>query len=91
MTHLIQQDFFYKQVLFLHVYFISANKTFVTLIIQLTSLCSARFFFHCDANYTGKSNGHFLINKVLKNIMIFMIKFMIADTANMDPLYKSSL
>lgn len=23
--------------------------------------------------------------------MIFMIKFMIADTANMDPLYKSSL
>lgn len=44
MTHLIQQDFFYKQVLFLHVYFISANKTFVTLIIQLTSLCSARFF-----------------------------------------------
>lgn len=91
MTHLIQQAFVYKQVLFLHVHFISANKTFVTLIIQLTNLSSICFFVHCDANHTGKSNGHFLINKVLKNIMIFMIKCMIADTANMDPLYKSSL
>ena len=43
MTHFIQQAFIYKQVLFLHVHFISANKTFVTLIIQLTNLSSICF------------------------------------------------